>query len=154
MRALVILFVSAAALTAAVDFGKQVQPILTAQCASCHGAERPAGRVRLTDRASVLSDRMVVPGKPDASLLYRVIELPAGTPKAMPSGKQMDQADRDTIRQWIAEGAVWPEGATLSTATGPRDEQATVRKLHDRIAAKASTAAMKPWLCGMPACWR
>jgi formylglycine-generating enzyme required for sulfatase activity len=150
MRALVTLILSASALPAAIDFDKQVRPILTAECAACHGADRPAGGVRLTDRAAVLNGTMVAPGKPDASLLVRVIELPAGKPKAMPPGKQLEKAQRELIRQWIAEGAVWPEGATLSAAPLAHDEQETVRKLHDRIAAKASPAEMKQYTVAIP----
>jgi uncharacterized membrane protein len=136
MRLLLSTIASAAALSAAVDFKAQVQPILTRECAACHGAERPAGGVKITDRASVLSDRMVVPGKPEASLLYRVIELPAGTSKAMPPGKQLAKADRDVIKQWITEGAVWPEGTVVSGAAAPKaDERSTVQKIHAKIAA-------------------
>jgi formylglycine-generating enzyme required for sulfatase activity len=97
---------------------------------------------------------MVVPGKPEGSLLYRSLELPAGTPKAMPPGGQLPKADRDTIRQWIAEGAVWPEGATLAAAkAAPKDEQATVNKLHARIAAgsaEKTQADMKPYKGTIP----
>ena len=76
----------------------------------------------------------IVPGKPEASLLYKVLELSPGTPKAMPPGQQLPKAERDIIRQWIAEGAVWPEGATVTAApSGPADEHATVKQLHQRI---------------------
>src|SRR5262245_34811913 len=111
MRLLISVLAAAGGISAAVDFNSQVKPILASQCAACHGAERPAGSVRLTDRASVLSNKLVVPGKPEASLLYRVIELPAGTPKAMPPGKQLASAERELLRDWIVEGATWPEGA-------------------------------------------
>lgn len=150
MRLLLCSIASAAALSAAVDFKAQVQPILTRECAACHGAERPAAGVKITDRASVLSDRMVVPGKPEGSLLYRVIELPPGTPKAMPPGKQLAKADRDLIKQWIAEGAVWPEGAVVSAAAAPKsDERATVQKIHAKIVA-APKPELKPYTVKIP----
>jgi mono/diheme cytochrome c family protein len=81
------------ALLAAVDFNTQVKPILVKECATCHGAERSAGGVRLKDT--------VTPGKPESSMLYRTMELPKGNPKAMPPGKQLPKAQRDLIRQWI-----------------------------------------------------
>ena len=91
---------------------------------------------------------MVTPGKPEASLFYRVIELPAGTPKAMPPGQQMPKAERDLIRQWIVEGAVWPENVTLSSpAAGPKDERATVKQLHGRIVADTD---FKPYKVTIP----
>ena len=154
MRLLFTTIASAAALSAAVDFQKQVQPILTKECAACHGPERPAGGVKITDRASVLSDRMVVPGKPEASLLQRVIDLPPGTPKAMPPGRQLAKADRDLIRQWIAEGAKWPEGTVVSSGAPPAaDERATVQKIHAKITAASkekSPADMKPYTAKIP----
>ena len=53
----------------------------------------------------------------------------------MPPGKQLPQAERDAIRQWITEGAPWPEGVTLSAGgSGKKDEKATVEQLHARIA--------------------
>ena len=78
---------TASAIFPAVDFKTQVQPILLKECAGCHGriARR---RVSIADRASVLKAG-IVPGKPEASLFYKVLELPAGTPKAMPPGKQL-----------------------------------------------------------------
>jgi formylglycine-generating enzyme required for sulfatase activity len=135
---------------AAVDFKTQIQPLLTKQCAACHGSERPAGGVRVTDRASVLKGGMVTPGKPDASLFYRVIELPAGTPKAMPPGQQMPKAERDLIRQWIAEGAVWPEGVSVAAPAGAaKDERETVKQLHARIVA-AKPPDTKPYKATIP----
>src|SRR5918992_2004166 len=128
MRIVVLATAAAGFMSAAVDFKTQVQPVLVKQCIACHGAERPAGGVRITDRASVLKGGMIVPGKPEASLFYRVIELPPGTPKAMPPGQQMSKVERDLIRQWIAEGAVWPEGVSLVSPVGAaKDEREIVK---------------------------
>jgi formylglycine-generating enzyme required for sulfatase activity len=154
MRLLLSALMGAAAMSAAVDFKSQVLPVLTKECAACHGAERPAGGVKITDRASVLTDRMVVPGKPEASLLHRVLELPAGTPKAMPPGRQLAKTDRDLIRQWIAEGALWPEGTVVSAAASAKaDERETVQKIHAKITAalkEKSQADMKPYSVTIP----
>jgi formylglycine-generating enzyme required for sulfatase activity len=72
----------------------------------------------------------------------------------MPPGRQLARADRDLIRQWIAEGAVWPEGTIVNAAAGPRaDERETVRKIHSKIAAglkEKSQAGMKPYTGGIP----
>jgi formylglycine-generating enzyme required for sulfatase activity len=153
MRIVSLALATAGAIFPAVDFKTQVQPILIKQCAGCHGAERPAGGVRVTDRAAALKGG-IVPGKPDASLFYKVLELPSGTPKAMPPGQQLSKADRDLIRQWITEGAVWPESATIAApAAAPKDEAATVKQLHARIAAAAkekTQAAMKPYSAAIP----
>jgi formylglycine-generating enzyme required for sulfatase activity len=73
----------------------------------------------------------------------------------MPPGKQLAKSDRDLIKQWIAEGAVWPEGTVVSAAAAPvSDERATVEKIHAKIVASAakekSQADMKPYTVKIP----
>jgi hypothetical protein len=52
----------------------------------------------------------VAPGDPDASLLYQVLQGPVpdaevGELQQMPIGAEVDDADLEQIRQWIADGA-------------------------------------------------
>jgi hypothetical protein len=47
----------------------------------------------------------VEPGQPDSSYLVQKLEGVGGDPKH-PSGSEVPQADIDSIRQWIADGAV------------------------------------------------
>jgi formylglycine-generating enzyme required for sulfatase activity len=140
MRSFLFLLLAAAStLSAAVDFAKQIQPIFAQQCLSCHGGEKALGGVRLDQREAVLKGSTVVPGKPEASMLHLVLEMKPGTPKAMPPGQQLPQAQRDLIRQWISEGAEWPAGVVISTGpAAKKDEKETVSLLHKRIAAKAA----------------
>jgi formylglycine-generating enzyme required for sulfatase activity len=92
----------------------------------------------------------LVPGKPEASALYTVLNLKPGQPNAMPPGKQLPQADRDLVRQWITEGAAWP---SVITAAPSKDEKSTVQSLHARIAAASkekSQSAMGPYKAAIP----
>src|SRR5688572_21730026 len=149
MRIVLLALATAGAIFPAVDFKTQVQPILLKQCAGCHAGSHPAGGISIADRASALKGG-IVPGSPDASLFYKVLELRPGTPKAMPPGQQLPKAEREMIRQWIAEGALWPAGATVAIAeSAPRDEGATVKQLHARIAARAP-AEMKAYKATIP----
>jgi formylglycine-generating enzyme required for sulfatase activity len=154
MRLVVLTFAGAGLLSAAVDFEKQIRPIITSQCLGCHSAARPAGGLRLNTRETVLRGSIVVPGKPDASQLYLVLELPAGTPKAMPPGMQLSKADRGVVRQWITEGASWPQGTTLGSAAVTKlDEHEVVKQLHARIVSNAnekSQGDMKPYKAAIP----
>ena len=147
MRFVLITFGAAGILSAAIDFEKQVQPILTERCLACHSAHQAAGNVRLHSPDAARA--AIVPGKPEDSQLYKVLELSAGSPKAMPPGQMLSNADRQVIREWVAEGAKWPAGVTLGpAAAGPKDERAAVDRLHQRItsATKEKTAAdMKPY---------
>ena len=146
MRPLALALLTAGLLSAAADFQSQVRPVIEKRCLGCHGAARPAGGYNVTTRATASRDNIIVAGKPEASLFHKLIELPKGTPKAMPPGQPMPQAERDLIRQWIAEGAEWPQGVTLGVEASakPRDEQSTVKQLHDRITAAAKSSTTKP----------
>ncbi|MBX5495719.1 MAG: SUMF1/EgtB/PvdO family nonheme iron enzyme [Bryobacteraceae bacterium] len=149
-------------MSAAVDFETQVQPILTKRCLGCHREGHSLGNVRLDSKAALMQKALVVAGKPEQSVLYQVLELPPGKPKAMPPGRQLAKADRDVIRQWIAEGAIWPEGRVLTMSSSPapakaaapaKDEHELVKQLHARIVANTkekTEADMKPYKVTIP----
>ena len=90
-----------------VRFNRDVLPILADRCFACHGpdsAKRKAG-LRLDREA----DARKAVGKPDASELVRRITS-ADPDERMPpkgSGRELTKAQADTLRRWVAEGAVW-----------------------------------------------
>ena len=97
-----------------VDFAADVEPIFAAKCYVCHGEQQQLGQLRLDSRDVVMaagpSGSRVVPRAPDASSLYlRVAGL--GDGNRMPMGGQLSDPEIANIRQWIAEGAVWPDGS-------------------------------------------
>jgi len=99
---------------ATVDFAKHVFPLLNAHCIDCHGPDAQEGQLRLDARAVVLkggtNGPAVVPGKPEKSLLLRRI-LGKGDEARMPLDMPpLKPAEIAVIRQWIAQGADWPEG--------------------------------------------
>lgn len=103
---------------AAVDFKKQVRPILEVYCLKCHGDEKPKGKLSLTTRAGAIQGgedgASIVPGDPAKSSLYTLTILPAGHDDVMPpKGDRLSQEQQDTLKQWIVEGAVWPDTVRL-----------------------------------------
>jgi hypothetical protein len=103
-----------AAPEAAVDFGREVRPILSNACFKCHGpdeATRQSGlRLDTFEGATALlrsGTQAVVPGDPGASaLLARVASHDASDVMPPPeAGKPLDAAAVETLRRWIAEGA-------------------------------------------------
>ena len=111
---LFLILVAGVPLKAAVDFEKDVAPIFRASCLSCHGVRVGLGNVRihtqeLLSMQSTLGP-LVTPGDPDKSSLFLSLMLPKGNPKAMPPGGPLPDAQRQLVRQWILEGARWPEG--------------------------------------------
>ena len=107
-QALIALVVAAAPASAqgdgeAVDFNRDIRPILSNKCVFCHGpdeAERQAG-LRLDRAEDALADRggyaAIVPGDPDASeLIYRVEaddELDVMPPKEVGKPVTPEEAD-------------------------------------------------------------
>ncbi|MEO8660901.1 MAG: DUF1553 domain-containing protein [Bryobacteraceae bacterium] len=121
-----------------IDFVRDVQPIFSASCGPCHGAKQQMAQLRLDARNSVLGPRpsgaVVVPGKPDESTLWQVV-AGAGTKPRMPfGGQRLPDESIEIIRQWIEQGASWPEGAGVT--------------VHD---AQQHWAYAKPVRPGMPA---
>jgi hypothetical protein len=105
------------ALASAVDFQREIRPILSDQCFACHGPDpntRMAG-LRLDTREGALELRKngaaIVPGKPAESLLIARIEdaKPALRMPPPQSHKTLSEAQKTTLRKWIAEGAPWKE---------------------------------------------
>ncbi len=103
----------------AVDFARDVYPVLRAACFDCHGPDRQRGGLRLDGRVAVLrggdSGAAVVPGRADRSELLRRVTLPKGSDGAMPArGEPLTRAQADLVRAWIDQGAPWPDAVTTA----------------------------------------
>ncbi len=103
-----------AALAQAVDFRREVQPILSEHCYHCHGvdAETRKGGLRLDLRESALqggeSDGpAITPGDPaKSSLIARMSAHSADEIMPPPKEKKpVTAAQIETLKRWIAEGA-------------------------------------------------
>ena len=97
----------------AVDFAKDVKPILESACLSCHGPEKPKGGLSIHNRGAAIvggdSGTSIVPGKPEESLLYTLTILPPDDDDIMPpKGDPLTHEQTETLRQWILDGAEWP----------------------------------------------
>jgi mono/diheme cytochrome c family protein len=100
--------------SAAIDFDRQVRPILSNNCFQCHGPdanERQAElRLDLRDEALQPADSgvpAIVPGKPDESpLVRRIFSRKKGFQMPPPeSNKTLSEADKHVLRAWIEQGA-------------------------------------------------
>lgn len=108
------LLVAPEAGAAPVDFARDVRPILSVQCYQCHGpddATRKA-KLRLDVRADALKNGAIVPGKPDESELLKRLhttEPDAVMPPPKAKKPPVTDAQRATLKQWIAEGAKYSD---------------------------------------------
>ena len=103
---------------AEVDFEKEIKPILESRCVKCHGEKKQKGDFRLDNAADLIdsgdSAPNVVAGAPGESYLVELIAMTEDDDDVMPpKGGVLEKAQVDKIKQWIAEGAKWPEGVTL-----------------------------------------
>jgi hypothetical protein len=122
----------------AVDFNRDVRPILAEACFRCHGPDpaKRKGGLRLDTREGAFADvgggPVIVPGKPDESELIARIGSDDPDERMPPpgSGKSLTEAQVGALRRWVEQGAVWeghwaylpltrPEAPDVSAAVAP-----------------------------------
>ncbi len=99
---------------AEVDFKRDIAPLFKAKCIECHGLEKQRSGLRL-DRKDLAfqggdsGDKVIVPGKPEESLLLKIITV-GKEGKVMPlKGDKLTEKEIGLIKSWIASGASWPD---------------------------------------------
>ena len=135
-RQLALLFLSALP-ASAVDFVREVRPILQKHCYECHGAEKQKNDYRLDIKVMAFSSGNILAGKSAESPLHRYVSrLEKG--KEMPPKKALTPADVETLRRWIDEGAVWPDGVDVAKMEDRLDWWA-YQPLPDRASLKGAS---------------
>ncbi len=156
---------------AAVDFEKDVRPILETNCVRCHnpkGTDFEEGKtdLDLTTRATATEEKtMLIPGDPEKSKIFATTILPDDAKKVMPPKnkatgaiERLAKAESDTLKAWIVEGAKWPDGAPLiarkkAVTSNSAAETATVTAIFKKISEtskEASAADMKAYTGTIP----
>jgi ankyrin repeat protein len=118
-----------------IDFLRDVQPIFRQHCYSCHGPTVHQAGLRLDRRADAMRGGTIAvigPGTSEASRLY--LRVAGKRDARMPPTAPLTDAQIDTIKNWIDQGAVWPDEAAGEAA--PRPTPALMRAvLYDDISA-------------------
>lgn len=105
---------SATAADEQVDFGKQIAPIIEQHCVRCHSPGNSKGDVSLATLDDLKSNEYVVAGDADGSYLIELVTSQDGEPPAMPKQAKPLSADEVArLRQWIDQGANWPDGVVI-----------------------------------------
>ncbi len=97
----------------AVDYLREVKPLLTEHCVTCHGGEQPKGGLRLDTATAAAKggERGVVfvAGRADDSLLVQVLEGRHAEVSRMPYKKPpLTSAQITAVKAWINAGAQAP----------------------------------------------
>jgi hypothetical protein len=122
MSLLVVALLVGAGCTKQVSFSQNVRPILNAKCLSCHdgsgeGSTQSGFNVKTYDNliAGTKLGKVIVPGDAVSSTLFRLISHQASPEIHMPphggqslakgKGEPLTDAEIDTIKLWINQGA-------------------------------------------------
>jgi hypothetical protein len=99
----------------AVDFNREIRPILSEHCYACHGPDQKARKanLRLDRKEDAFRDRsgyaVIVPARPDESELIERItsDDPDEVMPPPKSRKPLSPKQIDLLRSWVAQGAKW-----------------------------------------------
>jgi hypothetical protein len=94
-----------------VDYARDIKPLLTRKCYSCHGPLKQRAELRLDTVKNILkgseNGAVVVAGRADKSLLIAAV-IGKGDLRMPPQDKPLSVAEVDLLRNWINEGAKGP----------------------------------------------
>src|SRR4051812_22712918 len=112
---------------AAIDFVRDIRPLLEQHCVECHGPDKQMNGFRLDRRRDALRGgtiAVITPGSAAASRLYlRLVGTTYG--RQMPLDTDpLAAADVSIIKRWIDEGAPWPDAASGDVVVPPLDARA------------------------------
>lgn len=117
--------------SAGPDFQKEIRPILSANCFHCHGNDRTTrmAGLRLDVKEGLYSVRragaVIVPGKPEKSLLYQRITAKDRARRMPPpqAHKELKSGEIAAIRRWIEAGAEWREHWAFRAPVRPAEPE-------------------------------
>jgi hypothetical protein len=107
----------------AVDFARDIRPILSEHCFACHGPDEKArkARLRLDDRAAALARKAFVPNDAKASRLVKRIESADGHGMMPPARyrKPLSATQKRLLRAWVEGGAPYARHWAFAAPTRP-----------------------------------
>jgi mono/diheme cytochrome c family protein len=108
-----------------VDFRREILPILSENCFTCHGPDAQARKagLRLDVKESALrtAEPVIVPGKSgESEIIERVTSKDVDEVMPPPkSGKKLTYEQIERIRKWIDQGARWSNHWAFEPVTRP-----------------------------------
>jgi WD40 repeat protein len=106
-----------------ITYQDHVLPILRDKCLGCHNQDKKSGGLRLNTFTNLIaggsSGEVVKAGDPDSSPLYLQITHKR-EPFMPPKSEMLAKESLDTIRQWIAGGALETTGSKAIAANMPK----------------------------------
>ncbi|WP_367870380.1 PSD1 and planctomycete cytochrome C domain-containing protein [Luteolibacter sp. Populi] len=150
----------------AVDFNRDIRPLLNKNCTACHGGVKQAGEVSFIYRDEALGKgesgkQVVVPGDPAGSEMIRRVkshdpEEKMPPPEEHPHGLEAEQIA--LLERWIQEGAKWGEHWSFQKPEEPpvpilKDTAWPKAELDKLVLAKLEAGDLSPSPAASPAEW-
>ena len=151
------LFLLPALSLAAVEFNRDVRPILADRCFACHGPDATARgiKMRLDSESAAKADLggrfAIVPGDASKSEMIRRVTAEKIALRMPPthSGLKLNDREIETLKSWILEGAAWQKHWSFIPPKSPPlpavSKQAWVRNPIDAfVLAKLDREGLSP----------
>jgi Protein of unknown function (DUF1553)/Protein of unknown function (DUF1549)/Concanavalin A-like lectin/glucanases superfamily/Planctomycete cytochrome C len=120
--------------TAAVEFNRDIRPILSDRCYTCHGPDQAQrkSKLRLDTEAGAKADLgghfAIVPGDPARSELVRRVssdDKARRMPPAWAGAAKLTDREMDLLTRWVAQGAAWEKHWSFLAPRRPALPQAS-----------------------------
>ncbi len=138
--------------SAAVDFDREIRPILSENCFTCHGPDSTKRMAKLrfdTVDGGIFENGVVVPGKSAESRLVQRIAAADG--RKMPpasTGRSLTPPQVTVLKQWIDEGAKWRKHWAFEPPARPEVPNVAGswprNPIDNMVAAKLAAEGLKP----------
>ncbi|MBX3399695.1 MAG: DUF1553 domain-containing protein [Gemmataceae bacterium] len=90
----------------AVDFSRDIRPILSNHCFKCHGPATQKAKLRLDLRDAATKNDAIVPGKPlDSEIIARIVAKDDSRMPPPEVGEGLKPEQIEKLKKWIASGA-------------------------------------------------
>lgn len=99
-----------AAAPSKLNFNRDIRPILSDRCFSCHGPDEKARQAGLrldTKEGAFARKGLIVAGDADGSRLLKRVTAEKLTLRMPPEGPALTTTQVDLLKQWVASGATW-----------------------------------------------
>jgi mono/diheme cytochrome c family protein len=111
--------------TRPIDFAKDIEPIFSGHCYSCHGPGKQESALRLDRKAAALMGgesfgaQAIIAGNSAESVLIQAVAHTHPDLKMPRKGERLGTEQVGLLRAWIDQGAAWPESA-VAPARDPK----------------------------------
>jgi hypothetical protein len=104
-----------------VEFNRDILPILSNHCFTCHGPDNNNRKAKLRFDVEASAQRVITPGKLDESELIRRVTAESADERMPPKkvGKDLSHRQIALLKRWVEQGAKYQPHWSLLTAKRP-----------------------------------